>query len=229
MILITLLLPMVLLNGCKDKTQDKVSNIPDSTFAATPAITNNYYFAGEYQYQTDKATLKDQATGSTFTINNGEIATQLAEQYLALKLSSGKGVSVQLLGHLSPANDVEHTSMNGLTVTQIIGLHPGTNPRGTHLTGDYITYVPNNIKPTERFTFSLHPDYTYTFSIYNLSANSSRNATGKWFLLNKNEIQFTNNPLTSFTNEAFIHDDGKQLTFKLSKRVYYKQESEISL
>ena len=35
MILITLLLPMVLLNGCKDKTQDKVSNIPDSTFAAT--------------------------------------------------------------------------------------------------------------------------------------------------------------------------------------------------
>ena len=78
MILITLLLPMVLLNGCKDKTQGKVSNIPDSTFAATPAITNNYYFAGEYQYQTDKATLKDQATGSTFTINNGEIATQLA-------------------------------------------------------------------------------------------------------------------------------------------------------
>ena len=145
MILITLLLPMALLNGCKDKTQGKASNIPDSTFAATPAITNNYYFAGEYQYQTDKATLKDQATGSTFTINNGEIATQLAEQYLALKLSSGKGVSVQLLGHLSPANDVEHTSMNGLTVTQIIGLHPGTNPRGTHLTGDYITYVPNNI------------------------------------------------------------------------------------
>ena len=97
MILITLLLPMVLLNGCKDKTQDKVSNIPDSTFAATPAITNNYYFVGEYQYQTDKATLKDQATGSTFTINNGEIATQLAEQYLALKLPTGKGVSVQLL------------------------------------------------------------------------------------------------------------------------------------
>ncbi|MFR7812054.1 MAG: hypothetical protein ACLU4N_23990 [Butyricimonas faecihominis] len=90
MILITLLLPMVLLNGCKDKTQGKVSNIPDSTFAATPAITNNYYFAGEYQYQTDKATFKDQATGSTFTINNGEIATQLAEQYLALKLPSGK-------------------------------------------------------------------------------------------------------------------------------------------
>ena len=78
MILITLLLPMVLLNGCKDKPQGKASNMPDSTFAATPAITSNYYFAGEYLYQTDKATLKDQATGSTFTINNGEIATRLA-------------------------------------------------------------------------------------------------------------------------------------------------------
>ena len=219
MILITLLLPMVLLNGCKDKPQGKASNMPDSTFAATPAITSNYYFAGEYLYQTDKATLKDQATGSTFTINNGEIATRLAEQYLALKLPTGKGVSAQLLGHLSPTNDVEHTSTNGLTVTQITGLHPGTNPRGARLTGDYITYVPNNIKPTERFTFSLHPDYTYTFSIYNLSANSSRDAIG-----NKNEIQFTNDPLTSFTNEAFINDDGRQLTFKLSKRIYYKQE-----
>ena len=120
MILITLLLPMVLLNGCKDKPQGKASNMPDSTFAATPAITSNYYFAGEYLYQTDKATLKDQATGSTFTINNGEIATRLAEQYLALKLPTGKGVSAQLLGHLSPTNDVEHTSTNGLTVTQII-------------------------------------------------------------------------------------------------------------
>ena len=42
MILITLLLPMVLLNGCKDKPQGKASNMPDSTFAATPAITSNY-------------------------------------------------------------------------------------------------------------------------------------------------------------------------------------------
>ena len=61
MILITLLLPMELLNGYKDKPQGKTSNIPDSTFAATPAITSNYYFAGEYLYQTDKATLKDRA------------------------------------------------------------------------------------------------------------------------------------------------------------------------
>ena len=61
MILITLLLPMEHLNGYKDKPQGKTSNIPDSTFAATPAITSNYYFAGEYLYQTDKATLKDQA------------------------------------------------------------------------------------------------------------------------------------------------------------------------
>ena len=224
MILITLLLPMVLLNGCKDKTHDKVSNIPDSTFAATPTVTNNYYFAGEYLFQANKATLKDRATGTTLIINNGEIASELEKQYLALKLPDGKHVSVQLLGHLSPVNEVEHTSPNHLTITQIISLHPGTNTRAPQLTGEYITYVPNNIKPTERFTFSLHPDYTYTISIYNLSANSSRDATGKWFLLNKNEIQFTNNPLTSFTNEAFIHDDGRQLTFKLSKRVYYKQE-----
>jgi hypothetical protein len=64
MILITLLLPMVLLNGCKDKPQGKASNMPDSTFAATPAITSNYYFAGEYLYQTDKATLKPQVPRS---------------------------------------------------------------------------------------------------------------------------------------------------------------------
>ena len=109
--------------------------MPDSTFAATPAITSNYYFAGEYLYQTDKATLKIKLTGSTFCINNGEIATRLAEQYLALKLPTGKGVSVNYSTSLSPTNDVDHTSTNGLTVTQIIGLHPGTNPRGARLTG----------------------------------------------------------------------------------------------
>ena len=223
-ILITLVLSITLLHGCKDNAQSKTANLSDSTFAVTPTVTNNYYFAGEYQFQANKATLKDQATGTILIINNGEIATQLEKQYLALKLPDGKRVRVQLLGHLSPANEVEHTSPNHLTVTRIISLHPGTNTRAPQLTGEYITYVPNNIKPTERFTFSLHPDYTYTFRIYNLGVNSSRDAIGKWFLLNENEIQFSNNILTSFTNEAFINDDGTQLTFKLSKRIYYKQE-----
>lgn len=223
-ILITLVLSTTLFQGCKDKAQHETANLSDSTFAATPTVTNNYYFAGEYLFQTNQATLKDQATGTTLTINNGEIASELEKQYLALKLPDGKRVSVQLLGHLSPVNEVEHTSPNHLTITQIISLHPGTNTHAPQLTGEYITYVPNNIKPTERFTFSLHPDYTYTFRIYNLGANFSRDATGKWFLLNENEIQFSNNILTSFTNEAFINDDGTQLTFKLSKRIYYKQE-----
>lgn len=223
-ILITLVLSTTLFQGCKDKAQHETANLSDSTFAATPTVTNNYYFAGEYLFQANKATLKDRATGTTLIINNGEIASELEKQYLALKLPDGKHVSVQLLGHLSPVNEVEHTSPNHLTITQIISLHPGKNTRAPQLTGEYITYVPNNIKPTERFTFSLHPDYTYTFRIYNLGANFSRDATGKWFLLNENEIQFSNNILTSFTNEAFINDDGTQLTFKLSKRIYYKQE-----
>ncbi|HJA15968.1 MAG TPA: hypothetical protein H9796_12980 [Candidatus Butyricimonas faecavium] len=223
-ILIMLFLSIILLNGCKDKKQDKTLNLLDSTFTVTPTVTNNYYFAGKYQYQTNKATLEDQATGSTLTINNGEIANKLEKQYLALKLHDGKYVSVQLLGHLTPTNKIGHASTNHLTVTQIISLHPETNTRIPQLTGNYITYVPNNIKPTELFTFSLHPDYTYTFSINNLSANSSRNATGKWFLLNTNEIQFSNNTLANFKNEAFINDDGTQLTFKFSKRIYYKQE-----
>ena len=80
MILITLLLPMVLLNGCKDKTQGKASNIPDSTFAATPAITSNYYFAGEYLYQTDKATLKDQANRTVHVLTTSRL--HLHVQYL---------------------------------------------------------------------------------------------------------------------------------------------------
>ena len=80
MILITLLLPMELLNGYKDKPQGKASNMPDSTFAATPAITSNYYFAGEYLYQTDKATLKDQANRTVHVLTTSWL--HLHVQYL---------------------------------------------------------------------------------------------------------------------------------------------------
>ena len=56
-ILITLVLSTTLFQGCKDKAQHETANLSDSTFAATPTVTNNYYFAGEYLFQANKATL----------------------------------------------------------------------------------------------------------------------------------------------------------------------------
>lgn len=215
----------IILNGCKYTSQNKQTNTPDSTFAITPIITHDYYFAGEYLYQNNKATLQDYATGSILIINKGEIASQLEREYLALKLPSGEKVSVCLYGKITSSHHTGHNSEKYLDITRILRLNPENKTLSPRLlTGDYITYIPNNIKPSERFTFSLHPDYTYTFSIYNLGANSTRNASGTWHLLRDNEIQFTNNSLTNFTNEAFINNDRTQLTFKFSKRIYYKQE-----
>lgn len=223
--LLILLLPPLLIGGCNNKTKNSPTNTMDSTFAASPISATDYYFAGEYRDYQGNTTLKDYATGITLTIANGEVASRLAREYSALKLSVNETATVQLYGHLIPSNETEPHPASLLSVSRIASLRPRTNTTSPRpLTGDYITYVPNNIKPTERFTFSLHPDYTYTFSIYNLSANSSRTATGTWHLLHDNYIQFTNNPLTNFTNEAFINTDNTELTFKTSKRTYYKQE-----
>lgn len=224
-VLLALLLPALLIGGCNDKTKNNQSHTIDSTFAATPISATDYYFAGEYRDHQGNAMLKDNATGTILTIGNGELASQLAKEYSALKLPANETAIAQLYGRLTPTDEVEQNPGSVLTITRIVSLQPRTNTTiARPLTGDYITYVPNNIKPSERFTFILHPNYTYTFSIYNLSANSTRSATGTWHLLRNNYIQFTNNPLTNFTSEAFVNNDNTELTFKASKRIYYKQE-----
>lgn len=224
-VLLTLLLPALLIGGCNNKTKNSQTNTADSTFAAAPISTTDYYFAGEYRNHQGNATLQDNATGTILSISNGELASQLAKEYSALKLPANQTAIAQLYGRLTPTHEVEQNPRSVLVVTRIVSLHPHTNATiARPLTGDYITYVPNNIKPSERFTFTLHPDYSYTFSIYNLSANSTRSATGTWHLLRDNYIQFTNNPLTNFTSEAFVNNDNTELTFKTSKRIYYKQE-----
>ena len=122
---------------------------------------------------------------------------------------------------LLPASDLGIAPLFGACVLTGLSFML-TNVVIQRLTGDVTT--PKN----RRFAFTALSLTTASSNlaapVVAVSTNSSRDATGKWFLLNKNEIQFTNNPLTSFTNEAFINDDGRQLTFKLSKRIYYKQE-----
>ena len=224
-VLLALSLLALVIGGCNNKTKNNQTTTADSTFAAPTISATDYYFAGEYRDHQGNATLKDNATGTILTISNGTLASQLAKEYSTLKLPANETAIARLYGRLTPTDEVEQNPGLILTITRIVSLQPRTNTTiARSLTGDYITYVPNNIKPSERFTFTLHPDYTYTFSIYNLSANNTRSATGTWHLLRDDYIQFTNNPLTNFTSEAFVNNDNTELTFKASKRIYYKQE-----
>lgn len=228
LLLSTLFCLSYLLIGCKEKVKTEatpVTELTDTSFAATPIDASEYYFAGEYRMNGDKALFMDCATGNTFSIAATPAASELNKKYMTRQLSPNETAFVECYGFLSPDKSGQAGTNDELVITRNVSLQSDTACTPDHnLIGDYITYIPNNVKPAERFVFSLHPDYTYTFNIYHLTANNARTATGKWYLLNKGYIQFTSNPLTNFTSEAFVNYNKMELTFKHSKRIYHKTE-----
>ena len=227
----TLLLISVIfiLCGCKNNTQTKgssqLSTSADTVTGAMPEPASDYYFAGEYVLEDKKATLKDCATGKSLAIVFRETSYKVEKEYTALHLPAGTPVYAQFYGHLVPDDEVKQTPSSNLVITRLVSLNPkATCQTSRLLTGSYFTYIPNNIKPSERFTFTLYPDYTYKFSILDIAANTSREASGTWHLLKEDYIQFANNPLTNFHSEAFVNYDKMELIFKTSKRVYYRED-----
>lgn len=220
-----------ILCGCKNNTKTKESRQPstsvDTVLSAMPIPASDYYFAGEYVLEGKKATLKDCATGESLVIAFGETSYKVEKEYTALHLPEGTPVYARFYGYLVPGDEVEQTPSPKLVITRVVSLNPETTCQPSRLlTGSYFTYIPNNIKPSERFTFTLYPDYTYKFSILDIAANTSREANGTWHLLKEDYIQFASNPLTNFRSEAFVNYDKLELIFKNSKRVYYRENPE---
>lgn len=222
---------IIVFTGCKNKTRTKESRQPstsvDTVLSAMPFASSDYYFAGEYVLEGKKATLKECATGKTFPIVFGEVSYQLEKEYKEIHLPEGTPVYAQVYGYLVPGDDVEQTPDSKLVVTRLTSLNPEATCQDSRLlTGNYITYIPNNIKPSERFTFTLYPDHTYKFSILDIAANTTKEANGTWYLIKEDYIQFASNPLTNFRSEAFVNYDKMELIFKNSKRVYYREATE---
>lgn len=222
---------IIVLCGCKNKAKTKEARQPatsvDTVLSAMPTSAADYYFAGEYVLTGKEATLKDCATGKSLSITFGEVAYKVEKEYKALHLPEGTPVYAQFYGYITPNDEVEQIPGQKLIITRAISLNPETKCQASRLlTGSYITYIPNNIKPSERFTFTLYPDYTYRFSILDIAANTTREANGTWYLLKEDYIQFASNPLTNFRSEAFVNYDKMELIFKTSKRVYYRTTAE---
>lgn len=140
-----------------------------------------------------------------------------------------KGTNTSLLGvfegSLSFSNDIEKNQTLQLTLTDFIRFDTvnDCDPQ-KKITGEYVALIPNRQQPTDKFTLNLHPDYTYTFTIFNMLSNSTRKAKGYWYQLSEDMIALEITPLTNYRNKAYINYSTKELTFINSKRVYHHQE-----
>lgn len=153
------------------------------------------------------------------------IAKEVIEKYRKTQ----KGTNTSLLGvfegSLSFSNDIEKNQTLQLTLTDFIRFDTvnDCDPQ-KKITGEYVALIPNRQQPTDKLSLNLHPDYTYTFTIFNMLSNSTRKAKGYWYQLSEDMIALEITPLTNYRNKAYINYSTKELTFINSKRVYHHQE-----
>ena len=213
------------LSGCKPQKTKEEEQPKHTTFPAQTELSIPHYFNGEFSLIREHPVLTDCATGNRLTITMDSIAKEVIEKYRKIQ----KGTNTSLLGvfegSFSFSNDIEKNQTLQLTLTDFIRFDTvnDCDPQ-RKITGEYVALIPNRQQPTDKFTLNLHPDYTYTFTIFNMLSNSTRKAKGYWYQLSEDMIALEITPLTNYRNKAYINYSTKELTFINSKRVYHHQE-----
>lgn len=213
------------LSGCKPQKTKEEQQPKHTTFPAQIELSVPHYFNGEFSLERNHPVLVDCATGSELTITMDSVAKEVIEKYRKIQKNTNTSILGIFKGLLSSSNDIEKSQTFQLTLTDFIRFDTVNecDPQ-RKIIGEYVALIPNRQQPTDKFTLNLHPDYTYTFTIFNMLSNSTRKAKGNWYQLSEDMIALEITPLTNYQNKAYINYNTKELTFINSKRIYHYQE-----
>lgn len=186
---------------------------------------SSFYFAGEFTYFADAATLHDCITGSTLPVAMKGQFPKVEKKYGELDPEPMQAIHCAVMGYLVDKEPDEEGPQKQLLITSLIGFDPSVkcNPEHQLTEAVYAHFTPNEEEPKTKTSIMMSTDYTYECTTYQLyPVKRLSRYTGHWYRMAKDNIVFlTDGDILyegniDFTNMNLIlqNDNEKEVIFR---------------